>query len=392
MSARIKSDPSTSRSVNRRLVLDLLRRNGAMSRAALALATGLSAPAVTSVVADLIRDGFALEGRTAPGALGRRPVPIALNYAGRLAIGVKLMVDGLDAVVTDLSTTPLSRLGRSLPDSRPDSFVTAIAAAVAELTGRAAAGGVPLVGIGVSLPGTVDSRLGLCRRSERLDWTDVPFAALLAERTGTPVWLEDDTNAFALAQHFFGLGRDHATMAALAIGAGISCAIVSDGKLFRGGHGAAGKIGHVIHDETGPLCECGRRGCLQAWFSERAIVATWDREAASHSERGHAGLLAALAAGDPAAQSILGRAGEAIGQHLARFVATVDPEIIVVGGEAVAFGEALFGPMRATLARLTLRPTPPLRPDWDDAAWARGAAALATQHVFDFEEAGIAGP
>lgn len=392
MPARIKSDPSTSRSVNRRLVLNLLRRNGAMSRAALALATGLSAPAVTSVVADLIRDGFVLEGRTAPGALGRRPVPIGLNYAGRLAIGVRLRVGALDAVATDLSTTPLSRLGRSLPDSRPETYARAIAAAVAELRSQAAVAGLPLVGIGVSLPGTVDARLGICRRSERLDWTDIPFAALLAERTGTPVWLEDDTNAFALAQHLFGLGRDHATMAALAIGAGISCATVTEGKLFRGGHGAAGKIGHVIHDGAGPPCECGRRGCLQAWYSERAIVAAWERETAWDGERGRAGLVAALAAGDLAAEAILGRAGEAIGRHLASFVATVDPEIIVVGGEAVAFGEALFGPMRASLARLTLRPAPPLRPDWDDAAWARGAAALATQHVFDFEEAGIAGP
>lgn len=392
MPAGIKSDPSVSRSVNRRLILNLLRRNGPMSRAALTLATGLSAPAVTSVVATLIREGFAREGRTAPGALGRRPVPIGLHYAGRLAVGVKLMAGALDAVVTDLSTTPLSRLRRSLPDNRPDTVVASIATAVAELRRGAAADDVPLIGIGVSLPGTVDTRLGLCRRSERLDWTDIPVAALLAERTGTPVWLEDDTNAFALAQHLFGLGRDHATMAALAIGAGISCATVIDGKLFRGGHGAAGKIGHVIHDGAGPLCECGRRGCLQAWYSERAIVAAWERETAWDGERGHAGLLAALATGDRAAEEVLGRAGEAIGRHLASFVAVVDPEIIVVGGEAVAFGEALFGPMRAALARLTLQHPPPLRPDWDDAAWARGAAALATQHVFDFEEAGIAGP
>jgi predicted NBD/HSP70 family sugar kinase len=391
MWSRIKSDPSVSRAMNRRLILNLLRRNGDMSRAALAIATGLSAPAVTSVVADLIDHGYVREGQPSPGLLGRRPVPIGLNYAGHIAIGVKLMVGAIEGVATDLATTPIRSLDRRLDDQRPETFVAAIADVVDQLSRQGGKAAPPVVGVGVSLPGIIDADRGICRRSERLDWTEVPLAAMVAERTGTPVWLEDDTNAYALAQHLFGLGRHHANMAALAIGAGIGCSMIIDGKLYRGGHGAAGKLGHVLHNADGPRCECGRRGCLQAWYAERAIVSTWERGTAWDGERGHDGLVAAIAAGDPCASHVLAEAGTAIGTHLATFAHMMDPEIIVVGGEAVAFGDALFGPMREALARFAFRSPPPLRPDWDGSSWARGAAALATQHVFDFEQSGISG-
>jgi len=147
--------------------------------------------------------------------------------------------------------------------------------------------------------------------------------------------------------------------------------------------GAAGKLSIDTHRGDGPLCECGRRGCLQASYSETAIVQRWIGRRRSKLDR--LDMLKAVEAGDNEAIAILQEAGDAVGRHLADFCNVVDPELVVVGGEAVAFGDHLLNPLRDSLAKHTLVAAPPVLPDWQPDSWERGAAALATQQLFDFE-------
>lgn len=381
---KLKGDQQTSRSINRRLILNLLRREGAISRAEIAAITGLSPAAVTFVVSDLLNENILVEGEASVGAPGRRPIPININYAGRLVVGFKLMVGAIDCVLTDLATTPLVSKQVAVPDQSPQSVVDACASAVKQLLAdRNAPIGAQLSGIGIAVPGVIDN--GVCRLSHRFNWTDVPIAAMLADLVNVPVWADDDTNAFALAQQLFGLGRHHRTVGALAIGAGISCAVVIDGAVHHGASGAAGKMGHSIYDPDGPPCECGRRGCLQTFFSEPALVKRWREAKGLSGEVTRYDMLDAAKAGDETAVDLLREAGEGIGRFLGGFCNIIDPEVIVGGGEAVSFGDYLFEPMRDALRRHAMWAPPPITPDWADDSWARGAAALATQRLFDFE-------
>ncbi|MBN9235687.1 sugar kinase [Mesorhizobium hungaricum] len=381
---KLKGDQQTSRAMNRRLILNMIRANGPMSRADMATRSGLSPAAVTFVVSELLAENILVEGEASLGAPGRRPIPININYAGRLVVGFKLMVGAIDCVLTDLATTPLVSKRVPVPDQSLQSTVEACAAAVGQLLAeRAAPTGAQLSGIGIAVPGVIDN--GVCRLSHRFGWIDVPIAAMLADLVNVPVWADDDTNAFALAQQLFGLGRHHRTVGALAIGAGISCAVVIDGSVHRGANGAAGKLGHSIYDPTGPLCECGRRGCLQTFFSEPALVKRWREEKGVPGDVDRHDMLAAAQSGDETALNLLREAGEGIGRFLGGFCNTIDPEVIVGGGEAVTFGDYLFEPMRDALRRHAMWTPPPITPDWADDSWARGAAALATQRLFDFE-------
>ncbi|PBB80828.1 sugar kinase [Mesorhizobium sp. WSM3879] len=381
---KLKGDQQTARAINRRLILNLLRRQGAISRAEIASVTGLSPAAVTFVVSELLEENILVEGEASLGAPGRRPIPININYAGRLVAGLKLKAGGIDCVLTDLATTPLVTKQVVVPDPSPQSTVEACASAVEELVSdRRAPTGAQLSGIGIAVPGVIDN--GVCRLSHRFNWADVPIAAMLAERVRVPVWADDDTNAFALAQQLFGLGRHHRTVGALAIGAGISCAVVIDGSVHHGANGAAGKMGHSIYDPNGPPCECGRRGCLQTFFSEPALVRRWKEARRLAGEVTRHDMLNAANTGDRAAIDLLQEAGEGIGRYLGGFCNIIDPEVIVGGGEAVTFGDYLFGPMRDALKRYAMWDPPPIAPDWADDSWARGAAALATQRLFDFE-------
>ncbi len=373
--------------MNRRLILNLIRREEQLSRADIAAATGLSPAAVTFVVSDLISEGYLVEGKTIPGGGGRRPIPLEINYAGHLAIGIKMNVGSLECVLTDLSTATLSSLTVEFKDTSPNSVLNAAETAVSRLQRLAPEGAGLLTGVGFSMPGTIDAERGVCVKSHRFLWENVPFASMLQERVNVPVWMEDDTLAFALAQHLFGLGRQHRVFTAVAIGVGIGCATVVDGKVQRGAHGHAGKIGHSLHQLGGPTCECGRSGCLQAFYSEPAIVARWQqtRAAEKNGSVDRYAMKEAALQGDQAAVRILQEAGTATGIHLARMVDIVDPEIIIVGGEAVTFGDLLFDPMRKALDLYCFTQPPALVPDERDNFWSSGAAALATQGLFNFE-------
>ncbi|EGP54295.1 transcriptional regulator protein (plasmid) [Agrobacterium tumefaciens F2] len=383
----VKIDQQTTRAMNRRLILNLIRREEQLSRADIAAATGLSPAAVTFVVSDLISEGYLIEGKTIPGGGGRRPIPLEINYAGHLAIGIKMNVGSLECVLTDLSTATLSSLTIEFKDPSPQSVLDAAEKAVTRLQRLAPEGAGLLTGVGFSMPGTIDAERGICIKSHRFFWENVPFASMLQERVNVPVWMEDDTLAFALAQHLFGLGRQHRVFTAVAIGVGIGCATVVDGKVQRGAHGDAGKIGHSMHMIDGPLCECGRHGCLQAFYSEPAIVERWRKAMGLDKDLAvnRYAMKEAALQGDSIARDILQEAGEGIGLHLARMVAVVDPEIIIVGGEAVSFGDLLFDPMRKALELNCFTPPPALVPDERDNFWSSGAAALATQGLFNFE-------
>lgn len=383
----MKIDQRMTRAMNRRLILNLIRREGAQSRADIAVATGLSPAAVTFVASDLIAEGYLLEGVATSGASGRRPIPLEINYAGHLAIGIKMNVGSLECVLTDLSTATLSSVTVEFADPSPLAVLAAAEQAIERLKKLAPKEAGKITGIGFSMPGTIDVESGVCVKSHRFFWENVPFARMLRERVHVPVWMEDDTLAFALAQHLFGLGRQHKVFTALAIGVGIGCATVVDGTVHRGAHGQAGKLGHVRHRLDGPLCECGRHGCLQAFYSENAIVDRWRNEKGLPAAADRFTMKAAALEGDSLAKEILREAGAGIGQHLATVIDIVDPEIIVVGGEAVTFGDLLFQPMREALDLYCFTPAPAIVPDERENFWSSGAAALATQGLFDFEAA-----
>lgn len=388
----MRGNSSTSRALNRRLILNLLRRHGPVSRAEIAAITGLSPAAVTFVVAELVEESLIIEREAVPGATGRRPVPIDINYEAHLAFGFKLNADSrfklnadsIDCVLTDLATNPLVTWHAPISDTSPDGMIRAISEAMPQMLAESGRLQSEVMGIGVSIPGEVDVSTGICRRSPRFGWHDLPFGQLLGEHVHVPTWIDDDISAFAVAQKLFGAGRDRHNFIALAVGTGIGAALIINGEIYRGARNLAGRFGHITSVPGGRLCECGRHGCLMAHAAEPYMLEVW-RAGRGTASASRADFVAAVEAGAPDAISILEEAGARIGHHLADLVNLFDPEIIVVGGEAVQFGEALIGPIRQAMEERVFMSKPELLPDWVPGSWARGAAALATQGIFDFE-------
>jgi predicted NBD/HSP70 family sugar kinase len=383
MESNLRGNASTSRALNRRLILNLLRNHGPVSRAELALMTGLSPAAVTFVITELMDEGLVLEREAVASSNGRRPIPVDINYEAHLTLGFKLNRSSIDCVLTDLATSPLATFEATVTDTTPEGMIDTIRNAIPRLLAEAARGEKDIMGIGVSIPGEVDPKTGVCLQSPRFGWRDLPFAEMLAEKVHAPVWIDDDVNAFAIAQKLFGAGRNHRNFAALAIGAGIGCSLVLNGDIYHGSNSAAGKLGHITSVPGGEPCECGRRGCLMAHAAEPYMIAEWGRRKGVAATRTK--FVASAAAGDEDALDILNEAGSRIGRHLADLVNLFDPEVIVVGGEAVQFGNALLDPLKRAMEEFLFFSKPEVQTDWVPSSWARGAAALATQGIFDFE-------
>ncbi len=273
---KLKGDQSTTRALNRRLVLNLLKNDGEMSRAGLSARCGLSPAAVTGVVAELIVDGFVVEGDAGKSNGGRRPIPVRIDYASRFSIGFKLMPESLEAVLTNLATEPVRSLSIPLSDCRPDIVADAAKTAVERLLPDASERGAKLIGVGLALPGIIDANLGVCRVSHRLEWKNVDIANLLMRRIKAPVWIENDVKTFAIAQQLFGYGRGRNSALILIIGTGVGVALIFDGKIHRGARFAAGEIGIPA---TGKA-KLEERVSWDTRYSETAMRKYW-REAAS---------------------------------------------------------------------------------------------------------------
>jgi glucokinase len=258
---------------------------------------------------------------------------------------------------------------------------------------RAAAPDVDAVGFGI--PALVEWERGVSRWSTHLPLADVPFRDLMSERLGLPVVVDNDANAALIAETRFGAARDRAHAVLVALGTGIGSGLLLDGRIYRGSRGVGAEVGHMVVDLHGPDCQgaCPGRGCLEVMASGSAIgregLAAARQAPSSALGRRLAegreitgGIVTELAHdGDEAARSVLAEIGRRLGYGLAGVVNVFNPEVIVIGGGAIAAGELLLSPARAVVleralppARETVRIVPA---HFGDEAGMLGAALLA---------------
>ncbi|TDQ02523.1 putative NBD/HSP70 family sugar kinase [Leifsonia sp. 115AMFTsu3.1] len=354
--------------------------HGPVSRLDIGRLTGLSQAKVTKTVNPLIEGGYVTVGEHAEHSFPGRPVrPLSVVSRSMIAIGVKVNADEIFAVTVSLGNEVLGSTRRRLKSHDPESTVAAIVTSVTSLIAQLGDTAANLTGVGVSVSGDIDSTTGLVRDSPLLGWTHFPLGSRLADEIPLPITVENDVRALAKSEQWFGAGRDVESFAIITIGAGIGCGIYVNDDVVVGAHGVAGEIGHLPLASSDALCVCGRRGCVEAVASSRAI-----RDAVS-LERGEPDLTLAdvirLAhEGDPAAVDAFERAGTAIGAAVAATVNLFGPEVVVIAGEGVMdydlyerrfreeFLAHAFG--AAANCRLVVR-----RHTFTD--WARGAAVAA---------------
>lgn len=369
------------REINEALVLAELRSESLRSRADISRSTGLSGPTVTAITSKLIERGLVEERATGASAGGRPPVLLGLRPTAGYVVGVKLTEDRIIGVLTDLDAKVVTRADADLTSPTPGAIVAGVASTAAALT---PAGHGRILGLGLGMGGVIDRDAGMVRHATYFDWRNEPLAERLSEATGLPVLIDNDVNALAASEHGWGSGRGVDNFAVVTIGRGVGMGMVLDGRLFRGTSGGAGELGHMKVMRGGPRCECGQRGCLEAVIGEPALLAVLAAELGTRVTVDEAGEIARD--GDQRAARVFAEAGQHLGRAVGNIVNILNPGRILLAGEGTHNLDLIMPAFRRALDETVfdgLQDRLSIHVDaWDDEAWARGAASLLLNELF----------
>jgi glucokinase len=219
-----------------------------------------------------------------------------------------------------------------------------------------------VVGVGIAVPGVIDETRGVVLAAVNLQWKNLPLSQLLTDRLGVRAVVGHDARAAGIAEGLMGAAQGSDDFFFVAIGTGIGAASVLHGKPYVGVHHMSGEFGHTVVQPNGPLCPCGRRGCIETLASASAVVRRYRELSLTehHEDLTTIDVVERVVAGDRIARLVWDAAIEALSIGLANYVHLFDPERIIIGGGLAEAGQVLFDPLIASLAKeVTLETVPP---------------------------------
>ncbi len=385
------------RAINRFAILHTIRDKGDISRIDISRTTGLSQATVTSITAELLKSGMLLEQSNGKSIGGRKPIPLTLNPQGAYTVGVYLSIDQICVVLMDLEAIIINSHTVFLGTENPELelVVDKMIQAVHTCLWDANFSKNQISGLGVAIPGLVDSRTGLVHYLPNYQWQNVNLAELLNKRMGIPIFVENSANTLVIFEQWFGVGRGVDNFILITIENGIGMGMVANRQIIRGFNGVAGEFGHTTVDMDGPICRCGEYGCLEAICGNNAII----RDATEAARKGLwlpeqdieslrvEDVLAAALQGTEAVKDIYHRVGKILGVSINNLQKLFDPEKIIISGKGVLAEELLCAPMLETLHRDISfdngARTQLFTQEWKSTNYARGAGALVLQEVYE---------
>jgi predicted NBD/HSP70 family sugar kinase len=384
------------RAINRFAILHAVRDAGSVSRVAISRSTGISQSTVTGITAELLRGGMLLEKASDKSGGGRRPVPLSLNPQGAFTVGIHLSVNQVSVVLMDLQASIINTYSAPLDttDLSVGKVVDTFVQAVQTCLWDSDFSKNQISGIGIAIPGLVNSRQGHIHYFPNYNWKDIKLTELVSKRIGVPVYIENSANTLVVFEQWFGIGRGADNFLLVTTEHGIGMGMVVDGKIYRGSRGVAGEFGHTTVDPNGPICRCGEKGCLEAICGNNAILR--DAEAAlkkgswKRKEEGPLKIeeiLEEAKKGNRELIAIYRNVGEKLGIGLSNLHKLLDPKKIIISGKGVLAGDLLFTPMKATLHKdISFQEDAPARlhiQKWEPTNYARGAGALVLQEIYN---------
>ncbi len=379
------------RAINRSHVLNAIKTYGPIGRADIARRTGLSPATVTSISAKLISQNLVFEKSAGDSSGGRPPILLVINPKGGYVVGIKLTETNAVCALTDLEATVIAKASMPLSGHNPIRVVEDLAHMVTTFIREQKISKKQLLGVGVGLAGIVDADEGILRQSPIYGWDNVPLRQMLQSKLNVPIYIENDVNTLTLTERWFGPGQGVDNFLTVTVGRGVGLGIVVNGQFYRGQNGGAGELGHTTIDPKGPLCACGKHGCLEAYVGDPGLV----RAANEAYERGHLSvkvetieeLLQLAQSGDTSAIKIFKKAGSILGIAIANLINLFNPKKIIISGEGTREGDYLFISMKESIQQNTMPglfdPKIVEIIPWGDDVWARGAAGLVLRELFE---------
>jgi len=384
------------RVINRSKILETIRTVGMISRIDLARSSGLSQALITGLTADLIKEGLIIEKQSGKYKGGRRPMLLALNPEGAFVVGVNLSVSEISVVIVNFEgtvvaskTQPLAPILHSVAEIT-DRVVGAVQACIWEANFARE----QISGVGIGIPGLVNPNSGNIRFLPNYGWENVNLKELVQKRLKHPCYVDNSSNTLALAEQWFGAGKGVDNFLVVSIENGVGLGAVINGRIYRGEQGVGGEFGHITIDPDGPGCRCGKKGCVEAYVGNIAIIRDAKQAALQGRWDGpdpdgftYMDVVKAAQDGDAVLRHLFARAGHILGIGISHLIALFDPKKIVITGQGVQAGTLIFNDMHATLdqyvsAKFGRRAVEIMVQEWTEQDWARGAGAMVLQELY----------
>lgn len=393
----IRPEPDASGASLRHRVFESVRSAGQISRIDLAKQLRVSPASITALVGELLDLGLLRESQdtTRASARGRPPVALSVQPDAGYVVGIKLARSQHTALLVDAAGRPLAQA--SLPCAHRRRSLAQILDETGEvldaLLKEANLARADIACIGLGMPGMIDHATGQMVWSPLLIERDLPLRTLAEDEFGVPVAVDNDANLVTLAELWFGKGRAMADFAVVTIEQGVGMGLVINHRLYRGAGSLGMELGHTKVQMDGALCQCGQRGCLEAYIADYALVreASTALDPTDYANSAPDVMLQQLyeqaKAGNEAARVIFRRAGRFLALGLANVVNLFDPPLIILAGERMQYDYLYADDVLREMHSLSLnRDATPQQVEthaWGDLMWAHGAAALALSDIAD---------
>jgi N-acetylglucosamine repressor len=326
---------NTIRDINRQIVLNYVREREPISRAEIARETDLQRSTISAIVEALTAEGLVEEVGEGESTGGRRPTLLRLRTKEAIAIGVAITPTCTTVATSDLAGRIVEQK-EFLTDPDPEKTLDDVVTLVREFSARNKGS---IEAVGVSLPGLVDPSTGNAVYVPYFKWRDIPIAKAISAAVGLPVVIDNDANAVALAELWFGRPEvsDARDFILVLVAEGVGTGIIFDGQVYRGQRGAAGEFGHMVIGTQAPVpCSCGNRDCWEAFSSERATIARYLKLSGEQESRlTFSELVDQALSGEPNSKAALIETAHYLGIGISNLVVGFSPEAVVVGGEIV---------------------------------------------------------
>lgn len=270
----IKHDQETMRKNNKGNILNLIREKKPVSKSELSKITNMSPTSVSRIVTELIELGLIEETELASGRIGRKALLLDTVSSSVYTVCVQVDQDILRIGIIDFDGTIINEhtVICDAPSMNWTDFSDKICYEVENLVEETDFDKNKIIGLGIGVPGLIDTANGLVLTSPQLKWVNVQLAKYIEGKLGYPIMIDNIIKAKALAENTYGAAKAAKRVAFVHFGTGVGSALILNNKIYRGVTNSAGEIGHTTINPNGKLCDCGRRGCLQTYITERAIL------------------------------------------------------------------------------------------------------------------------
>ncbi|MBL8089511.1 MAG: ROK family transcriptional regulator [Anaerolineales bacterium] len=330
---------------NRDLVLRTLFSHEAISRAEIARITNLTRTTVSDVVSGLLNEGLVDEVGRGESIGGKTPILLSIVPDSRYMLALNLAQDKFIGAIVNLRGEIKEMVEVQVNDNNGEKALELVYQILDQLIRKKIK---PIVGIGVGTPGLVNTREGVIVNAVNLAWKDLPLRALLEKKYKLPVSILNDSQATAIGEYVYGNHhKPDENLIVVNVKYGIAAGILINGRLFQGDGGGAGEIGHVVVQENGIQCRCGKSGCLETVASARAMM---NQLGVSSFEQA----FAEFSANNGNAKQIVINAGKYLGVSLANLIGTLNIQKIVLTGYMTQLGDTWLNAIKDSMQKASL--------------------------------------